>query len=132
ARLFQSNTRSRAVDELRSEGVGVVQLYSRQSGLETVPFPGLQSALGGDSIFWVPAFRGSQLYQGLPSLSASLVGLDMRHLSESQTTEFSWQGNSYLAVARPLRLGTKLFGALVVAKPKAHLPSPPLTPSTRP
>ena len=31
-RFFQSYTHARAVDELRSESVGIVQLYARQAG----------------------------------------------------------------------------------------------------
>src|SRR2546422_2497745 len=63
-RFFQNYTRARAIDELRSESVGIVQLYARQGGLETVPYTRLVRALGGDSIYWVPAFRGATLYQG--------------------------------------------------------------------
>src|SRR5438105_11482984 len=35
----------------------------------------------------------------------------------------NWSGKRYLAVARPLRLGDKLWGALVVAKPTSQLRS---------
>src|SRR2546423_14902697 len=67
-RFCQSYARARAVDELRSESVGIVQLYARQAGRETVPAKKLALALGGDGIFWVPAFRGATLYQRLPEL----------------------------------------------------------------
>src|SRR6185437_14720186 len=97
-RFFQSYNRARAVDELRSEGGGVVRLYAGQAGLETVPRKQLQGALGGDSIFWVPAFRGAKLYQGLPEVSSKELGLDIRRLRESATVEFSRSGVKYLAV----------------------------------
>jgi signal transduction histidine kinase len=126
-RFFQSYTRDRATDEVRSESVGIVQLYARQAAQEIVPYRKLVRALGGDRIYWVPAFPGSELYQGLPELPASTV--DIRHLDRSgpSTFDLSWSGRKYLAVARPLRLGTKLFGALVVAKPKSQLRSRSLT-----
>jgi signal transduction histidine kinase len=127
-RFFQSYNRARAVDELRSEGGGVVRLYAGQAGLETVPRKQLQGALGGDSIFWAPAFRGAKLYQGLPEVSAKALGLDIRQLRESATVEFSRSGVKYLAVVRPLSLGqNNLFGALIVAKPLSQLRSRSVT-----
>jgi two-component system OmpR family sensor kinase len=127
-RFFQSYNRARAVDELRSEGGGVVRLYAGQAGLETVPRKQLQGALGGDSIFWVPAFRGAKLYQGLPEVSSKELGLDIRRLRESATVEFSRSGVKYLAVVRPLSLGqNNLFRALIVAKPLSQLRSRSVT-----
>src|SRR5712692_4462660 len=72
-RFFQTYTRVRAIDELRSESVGIVQLYARQGCLETVPYTRLVRALGGDRIYWVPAFSGATLNQGLPELSKATV-----------------------------------------------------------
>jgi signal transduction histidine kinase len=123
-RFFQSYNHARAVDELRSESIGIVQLYARQAGLEAVPYSKLVGALGGDSIYWAPAFKGSELVAGsLPKLPPSIV--DARHIDPEAPTTFdmSWKGKKYLAVARPLRLGDQLFGALVVAKPKSQLRS---------
>ncbi|HWB22274.1 MAG TPA: hypothetical protein VG652_05260, partial [Gaiellaceae bacterium] len=53
-RFFQGYTRTRAISELRSEGVGIVQLYARQAGAAQVPATKLQAAIGGDHIFYVP------------------------------------------------------------------------------
>ena len=122
-RFFQSYTRARAIDELRSESVGIVQLYARQGGLETVPYTRLVRALGGDSIYWVPAFRGATLYQGLPELSKATVDIHSLDRGGPTTVDIKWNGKKYLAVARPLKLGTQLFGALVVAKPTSQLRS---------
>jgi two-component system OmpR family sensor kinase len=122
-RFFQSYTRARAIEELRSESVGIVQLYSRQAGGATVPVNRLSRALGGDRIFWVPAFRGATLLQGLPLLSRASVGIDVRKLRKPATVEITRKEGKYLAVARPLRLGDNLFGALVVAKPQSQLRS---------
>jgi len=122
-RFFQSYTRARAIDELRSESVGIVQLYARQGGLETVPYTRLVRALGGDSIYWVPAFRGATLYQGLPELSKAAVDIHSLDRGGPTTVDIKWNGKKYLAVARPLKLGSQLFGALVVAKPTSQLRS---------
>ncbi len=126
-RFFQSYTRARAIDELRAESVGIVQLYARQAGVETVPYVRLVRALGGDKVYWAPAFRGSQLLQGIPELPKRVV--NMRELDKLRPTilDLKWQGRSYLAVARPLRLGDQLFGGLVVVKPTSQLRSRSVT-----
>src|SRR5436305_7625324 len=73
-RFFQSYTRARAVDELRSESVGIVQLYAQQAGVVEVPYRRLVKALGGDRVYWVPAFRGASLLVGrLPEVPKRLV-----------------------------------------------------------
>jgi signal transduction histidine kinase len=126
-RFFQSYTRARAVDELRSESVGIVQLYARQAGLETVPYKRLVGALGGDRVFWAPAFKGSVLYQALPELDKETVNMRALDPSGPSTIDIQLKGKRYLAVARPLKLGDNLFGALVVAKPNSQLRSRSVT-----
>jgi signal transduction histidine kinase len=127
-RFFQSYTRARAVDELRSESVGIVQLYARQAGGETVPYKQLIKALGGDRVFWVPAFKGSVLTnQRLPPLPKGTVDVRALDPNRPSTIDIEWKGAGYLAVARPLKLGENLFGALVVAKPNSQLHSRSVT-----
>jgi signal transduction histidine kinase len=127
-RFFQSYTRARAVDELRSESVGIVSLYARQAGLDTVPYRNLIRALGGDRIYWAPAFKGAELYQGVHELPGSILDRRaVRAIRGTTTMEMTYQGRRYLAVARPLYLGNQLLGALVVAKPTAQLRSRSLT-----
>src|SRR4051794_17603636 len=126
-RFFQSYTRARAVDELRQESVGIVQLYARQAGSETVPYRRLVRALGGDKVYWAPAFRGATLLQGIPPLPSTVV--DMKKLDRVGPTilELTWKGRKYIPVARPERLGDQLFGALVVVKPTSQLRSRSVT-----
>jgi signal transduction histidine kinase len=128
-RFFQSYTHARAVDELRSEGAGIVRLYARQAGVEAVPIDKLEAAIGGDQLFWVPVVPGGELYVGkLPPL-ADPSTVDVRALERRGplTIDLHDRGHSYLAVVRPIKLGPQLFGALVVAKPKAQLRSRLLT-----
>jgi len=127
-RFFQSYTRARAIDELRSESAGIVQLYADRAAREAVPYSGLVNAIGRDRIFWAPAFPGSQIYQRqLPELPAGVVDTKTLDPVRPSTLDIHWQGKKYLAVARPLRLGNNLFGALVVAKPLSQLRSRSLT-----
>ena len=127
-RFFQSYTRARAVDELRSESVGIVQLYARQAGAGTVPYRQLVRALGGDRVFWVPAFTGSVLTnQRLPELPKGTVDVRALDPNRPSTIDLRWKGKHYLAVARPLKLGQNLYGALVVAKPNSQLHSRSVT-----
>src|ERR1700758_676377 len=73
-RFFQGYTRTRAIAELRSEGVGIVQLYARQAAAATVPVDKLQAAIGGDHIFYVPIVPDAQLFVGhLDSLDPKVI-----------------------------------------------------------
>src|SRR5213596_993721 len=81
-RFFQGYNHARAVDELRSEGVGIVQLYASQAGVREVPVKNLERAIGGDRIFYVPVVRGATLFAGdLPPLPRGSV--DMKKLARA-------------------------------------------------
>jgi len=127
-RFFQNYTRDRAIDELRSESVGIQQLYASSAGRDSVPPSRLVRALGGDRIFWVPAFRGATLLQGIREIPPDAVDVDVTKLREPAVVDATIKGRKYLTVVRPLRLGLgNLFGALVVAKPKSQLRSRSIT-----
>jgi signal transduction histidine kinase len=123
-RFFQSYERTRAIAELRSETVGVVQLYALQIGKAEVPVNKLERALGGDRIFYVPVVRGVTFFTGrLTQLPVGTV--DLGELKDGGTTTFDlrFHGRKYLAVARPITLADQLVGAMVVAKPASQLRS---------
>jgi signal transduction histidine kinase len=140
-RFFQSYTHARAVDEIRSESVGIVRLYARQSGAAIVPLASLEHAIGGDKIFYVPAFLGAQIFQPIPRLPATTI--DVSKLGNGPATTLNLfvpgklvqgrrlPGKHYLAVAQPLYLGdppnAHLLGALIVAKPMSQLRSRSIT-----
>src|SRR5882724_8097958 len=126
-RFFQSYEHARAIDELRSESAGIVQLYALQGVPQTVPYKRLIEALGGDKIFWVPAFPGSTLLQGIPSLPLSTVDVKALSSGHTETINLVRYERHYLAVAQPLKLGDNLWGALVVAKPTSQLRSRSVT-----
>jgi signal transduction histidine kinase len=125
-RFFQGYTYDRAVEELRSESVGIVSLYAQQAGVKEVPITGLEHAMGGDRIYYVPVVPGAELFVGsLPRLSRQTVDLKALQRSGSQTMNVTdpLTGVRYLAVARPITIGPQLLGALVVAKPQSQLRS---------
>jgi signal transduction histidine kinase len=123
-RFFQNYTQARGVDELRAESAGIVQLYAQQAGRETVPVSSLVNALGGDQLFWLPAYKGVTLLQGITDLPEGSTSIDVRKLKGTATINVTIEHTKYLAVVRPLRLGqSNLFGALVVAKPTSQLRS---------
>jgi signal transduction histidine kinase len=123
-RFFQSYTRSHAVDELRAESVGIVQLYARQTGVADVPVKSLEKAIGGDQIFFIPIVPGATLFVGrLPTLPLDTVSRDKLKEQGTTTLDLHVGRHHYLAVARPLTLGDQLAGAMVVAKPVSQLRS---------
>ncbi|HEY3543940.1 MAG TPA: HAMP domain-containing sensor histidine kinase [Gaiellaceae bacterium] len=127
-RFFQSYTHARAVDELRSESVGIAQLYAQQAGHQEVPFRNLEAAIGGDRIFYVPVVEGAELFVGrIPTLDPKTVDVQALARRGSQTIDLDYKSKSFLAVARPVKLGSQVFGALIVAKPKSQLRSRMLT-----
>jgi signal transduction histidine kinase len=123
-RFFQSYTRTRAVAELRAEAVGIVQLYARQAGAQSVPLANLEKAIGGDRVFYVPIVPGASLVAGnLPQLPSSTVPFASLAKQQTRTIDVTTGGTRYLAVAQIVRLGSLPAGAIVVAKPTSQLRS---------
>jgi signal transduction histidine kinase len=123
-RFFQSYTRSHAIDELRAESVGIVQLYARQAAAANVPVANLERAIGGDQIFFIPIVPGASLFVGaLPTLPLDTVPKKTLEREVTITLDLTVHKRHFLAVARQLKLGDRLAGALVVAKPASQLRS---------
>ena len=123
-RFFQSYTSSRAIDELRSESVGIAQLYARQAGVQEVPVGKLAKAIGGDRIFFIPIVPGAELFTGrLPQLPRTVIPRTVLRQGQTRTFHFTRNGTAFLAVARPVLLGDQVAGAMVVAKPESQLRS---------
>ena len=123
-RFFQSYEHTRAIAELRSESVGIVQLYAQNIARADVPEQSLEQAIGGDKIFYVPVVRGATLLTG-PQTELPLGTVDVAALSKqgTLTLTFRFRSTNYLAVARPIVLGDQLVGAIVVGKPASQLRS---------
>jgi len=126
-RFFQSYARTRAIDELRAEAPGIVQLEARNAGGANVDTATLVRAIGGDQIFYIPVVAGATLLQEIPTLPLKTVDVRALERTGSSTFNLHWKHKSYLAVAQPVKLGDNLAGALVVAKPTSQLRSRWLT-----
>ena len=112
-RFFQSYTHTRAIAELRSESVGIVELYARQAGVQKVPLANLEKAIGRDRIFFVPIVPGASLVAGtIPPLKPSQVPLGELKKQGTVTVDLHTRGQHYLAVAQLVRLGQLPAGAL--------------------
>jgi signal transduction histidine kinase len=129
-RLFQEVTRQDSRAELRRQAAGLAELYADQAlqrggGAQAPVFAAarLERATGATLYY-----AGLALFPGHPSglkqLDVSVVP-DHEALTEArpQSFEFTPPGEDrvFLAVAHPLRIGDEIFGALVVAKPRAEL-----------
>ncbi len=129
-RLFQSYVLTRSKSELRREAIGLTEVFARQaiSANNTGEVPEIAAQLEratGDRLFYigvspVPGPAGRNI--GLTRLPEATV--DWRS-GRTITFEFTPPGENrtYVAVARPLRLGKKgpAFGDLIVATPKTEL-----------
>jgi signal transduction histidine kinase len=126
--LFQNYVENRTRDELRRNAAGLALLYEKQAKASLdqnrlpVPLSAKDlEASSGNRIYYVGANLFLRGHPGLRPLPDRYV--PEWRLGRVQTFEFTPPGTSarYFAVASPLRLDKELFGALVVATPKAQL-----------
>ena len=127
-RLFQGYVLNRSKADLRREAIGLTEVFAQQaitSNDTGVPLPRIARQLEratGDRLFYVGVSPVPDQRVGLERLPESTVDWRSGH---TITFEFTPPGakKTYLAVARPLKLGKKgpAFGDLIVAKPKTEL-----------
>jgi signal transduction histidine kinase len=126
--LFRDYARDRVLDELRREANGLARLYAEQAlaSLDEERPPAtfatreLERATG-NQLFYVGApiqLEGSAI---VPELPQRVVP----QWRSGEVNEFEFvppgERDTFLAVAHPLRLEGKVFGALVVAEPRDEL-----------
>jgi signal transduction histidine kinase len=126
-RLFrtyaQNRARDQAYQELTHEAQGLTQLYGKQAGLKLLSAKKLELATGGDRLF----YRGLDPFPGQgPAFRTLPRGVaDLRRVRAKKSVRFEFTPprgkQKLLAVARPLAVGGKTFGVLVVAKPPTEL-----------
>jgi signal transduction histidine kinase len=126
-RLFQGYVLSRSKADLRREAIGLTEVFAQQAitANDTGALPRIARQLEratGDRLFYVGVSPVPDKNAGLELLPQSTV--DWRS-GRTITFEFTppRANKTYVAVARPLRLGKKgpSFGDLIVAKPKTEL-----------
>ena len=124
----QNRLRKQAYRELDREARGINQIYTTNAGLKPPKSYELEQA-SGDQVFVVPRAKGIDVYPG-PTPAFTLLPksvLDFRRILAGQTVQFEFTRRAagrrtrMLAVARPVKLGGELFGAIVLARPKTRL-----------
>jgi signal transduction histidine kinase len=124
--LFQDYTEDRLVAELRREARGLSSLYAQQAiraADQDRPYfvePDRLEQASGSKLFYTGLriqFRGTT---GLTEVPPGEV--DWKD-GRAHVFEFTPPGarREYLAVAHPVRIDGKVYGALIAAKPKAEL-----------
>ena len=125
-RLFrtyaQNRARAQAYGELAHEARGLTELYGRQAGLKLLSAKRLELATGGDRIYYagLDPFPGQgPAFRPLPKGVLEIKRVPQRGLRFEFTPPRARQ--TLLAAARPLTVGRRTFGVIVVAKPKTVL-----------
>jgi signal transduction histidine kinase len=124
-RLFQDYTRDRLIRELRQEAIGLADLYAARSGFP-ISADALERATG-DRLFYIGApieFPDDEVdVKPLTSLPRNAVPSAVLQSDGLITFEFTppRERQTLLAVATPLKIEGRVFGALVVAQPKDEL-----------
>jgi signal transduction histidine kinase len=125
-RLFRSyaqdRSRSQAYSELKKESNGLTQLYSKRAGLKLLSPSALELATG-DRIYYrgLDPFPGQQKARFRPLPKAADQRLVRRHALRLFIFHPPDAKTRLLAVARPLFVGKRSFGTIVVAKPETVL-----------
>ena len=126
--LFQDYVRDRSLADLRREAAGLTQLYAEQAiraidedrPAPAFAAPKLEKATG-NRLFYV----GARIDLGQKAVLTELPQRVVPHWRTNRATSFEFvppgEERTFLAVAHPLRLHGKVFGAIVVATPKAEL-----------
>src|SRR6476469_877368 len=125
-RLFRSyaqdRSRSQAYSELKKESNGLTQLYSKRAGLKLLSPSALELATG-DRIYYrgLDPFPRQQQARFRPLPKAADQRLVRRHSLRLFVFRPPDAKTRLLAVARPLFVGKRSLGTIVVAKPETVL-----------
>jgi signal transduction histidine kinase len=119
-RLFrsyaQNRAREQAYHEVAREAVGLTTVYSRRAGLRFLPAKTAELATG-DRIFYagLPLF-GQEV--GFGEIPRSVLPNPQKFPKRLRRFEFTppGSGETLLAAGRPLKIGKRTFGTIVVAR----------------
>ena len=122
----QNTLRQQAFRELDREAGGFNHIYTRNVGAKPPPSKQLEQA-SGDQVFYVERAKGIDLFPG-PTPAFTLLPksiLDFRRILAGEALRFEFtrppKGPRMVAVARPVKLGNAIFGAIILARPKTRL-----------
>jgi signal transduction histidine kinase len=126
-RYAQSTARKQAFRELGREASGLTHIYQLRAGGPSVKAAELERATG-DRIFYVERARGIDPFWGSAPRAYTILPkryVDMPAILRGRALQSEFtpphSKTRFLAVARPLKLGNAIFGALIVGKPKTRL-----------
>src|ERR671934_1913260 len=125
-RYAENTARRQAFRELGREARGLTQIYAAHAGQQRVSAGELERATG-DRIFYVQRARGIDLFPGQKSAFTLLPTriLNMRAILADRTIQLTFRppgdDRLFIGVARPVKLGSQIFGALIVARPTTRL-----------
>jgi two-component system OmpR family sensor kinase len=125
-RLFQQYTQDRTKQQLLREAQGISELYAQLAGVNEFPAKQTVERATGDLVYYVPRKPGIVPFPGgvgLRELPPSTLDVDALEKQTSMILEIDRPDGDLLAAAAPLRVGSKVFGAIVIATPKAELRS---------
>jgi signal transduction histidine kinase len=118
----ETTSRRQAFRELRKEATGLTSLYASEAGRPRLASSQLELATG-DRIF----YTGLDLFPGQKKAFTPLPRsfFDYAAVRRGATVQFRFTPpgarHPFLGVARPVKLGSRAFGALIVAKPVTRL-----------
>jgi hypothetical protein len=126
--LFRDYARDRALSELRREADGLARLYAEQALRaidEERPPPTFArrelERMSGNRLYYV----GGPIFLEGPAVLPELPQREVPQWRSGRVTDFEFvppgEDDTFLAVAHPLRLEGRVFGALIVAEPKDEL-----------
>jgi signal transduction histidine kinase len=124
----QTTLKKQAFRELDREAHGITQIYAGRAGLKQPDSHELENA-SGDEVFYIPRARGIDVFPG-PTPAFTLLSkrvLDFNRILAGKTVQFEFTrarpGGKVrlLGVARPVKLGDQLFGAVILARPTTRL-----------
>jgi signal transduction histidine kinase len=130
ARLFQEHARDDTVANLHRQAAGLADLYTDQAlasaaeGRRAPRFAARRLERATNTRLY---YAGLELFpgeeSGLRSLDVDVLDRKLLEAGKVQTIEFEPPGTDrvFIAVAQPLKFGGQVFGAIVVAKPRAEL-----------
>jgi two-component system OmpR family sensor kinase len=125
-RLFQQYTQDRTKQQLRREAQGIAELYAQLAGVNEFPAKQTVERATGDLVYYVPRkpgivpFPGGVELRQLPTSTLSMADLERQ---KTMILEISRPHGDLLAAAAPLRIGSAVYGAIVIATPKSELRS---------
>jgi signal transduction histidine kinase len=122
---YERNTlRRQAYRELDGEARGINRIYTKR---KTPPDSFELEQASGDQVFYVQRAKGIDVFPG-PTPAFTLLPksiLDFRRILAGRSIQFEFTPSGtrtrMLAVARPVKLGGQLFGAIILAREKTRL-----------